>query len=179
MAKEGPRTYSPEQREEALALYVEHGPAAAASRLGIPASTVRSWAKRAGKQSPRADRAVAGAEAARRTWAQRRADVALESGEAASELIERIRGTSKAREAADWSRAFAIAVDKAQLLDGGATGRVEVSSHEERVRRVAELAGRWANLTVAAAARRRPPLCRGPGARRRARRCGQARSSPA
>jgi len=139
MASDGQRHYAPEQKEQALALYVEHGPADASRRCGIPSATIRSWAKRAHKSSPRAEHAVAGAQAARLSWAQRRAEVALRSGEAAAELIEKMRQAPKPREAADWARAFAIAVDKAQLLDGGATGRVEVSSVEERERRVAEL----------------------------------------
>ncbi len=139
MVTDGHRHYEPEQKERALALYVEHGPSEASRRCGIPSATIRSWAKRAHKSSPRAERAIAGAEAARLTWAQRRAEVARRSGDAAAELIERVRQTPKAREAADWARAFAIAVDKAQLLDGGATGRVEVSSAEDRERRVAQL----------------------------------------
>jgi hypothetical protein len=139
MATDGPRTHTAEQREEALTLYVEHGPAEASRRTGIPSSTIRAWGRKAGKTSPRAERAVAGAEAARLSWAQRRAEVALLAGEAAQELVEKMRASSKPREAADWSRAFAISVDKAQLLDGGVTGRVEVSSAEERERRVGEL----------------------------------------
>ncbi len=43
-----------------------------------------------------------------------------------------MRQAGKPREAADWSRAFAIAVDKAQLLDGGSTSRVEVTEAEVR-----------------------------------------------
>ena len=81
------RTYTSEQRTEALVLHVEHGPAEASRRCGIPVTTIRSWAKRAGKTSPRADRAAAGAEAARKTWAQRRAEVALRSGEGTAPLM--------------------------------------------------------------------------------------------
>ncbi len=138
MASDG-RKHTPQQREQALALYVEHGPAEASRRCGVPSATIRGWAMRAGMSSPRAEQAKAGAQAAKLTWAQRRAEVALGSGEAAAELLTRIRKTTKPREAADWSRAFAICVDKAQLLDGGATGRVEVSSAEEREQRVREL----------------------------------------
>ena len=132
MATEGHRTYTPEQKEQALALYREHGPGEASSRTGIPGATIRSWARRSGLTSPRADRAAAGAEAARLTWAQRRAEVALRSGEAAAEFIERAVRTEKAREGSDWMRAYALAVDKAQLLDGAATGRIELSESEVR-----------------------------------------------
>ncbi len=139
MGKDARRTYTPEQKQEALALYLEHGPAETSRRTGIRAGTIRQWARRGGVTSPRAERAVAGAEAARKSWAQRRATVCLAAGEAAEELIGKVRESPDARKAADWARAFAIATDKAQLLDGGATGRVEVSSAEERERRVAEL----------------------------------------
>lgn len=132
MATDGRRTYTPEQRTEALALYLDHGPAEASRRCGVPAGTIRQWALRAGKKSPRAARAVAGAEAARLTWAARKAEVALRSGEAAAEFLERAVGTPKAREGSDWMRAYALAVDKAQLLDGGATGRVELTESEVR-----------------------------------------------
>jgi transposase-like protein len=92
MAKDGPRTYTAKQREEALALYVEHGPAEASRRCGIPSTTIRQWGKRSGKTSPRADRAAAGAVAARLTWAARKAEVAQRSGEAAAEFLERAIG---------------------------------------------------------------------------------------
>ena len=132
MATDGRRTYTPEQREEALRLYVEHGPAVAGRRLGISAGTISQWARRAGKTGARSEHAMAGAEAMRRTWAQRRAEVALRSGEAAGEFLERAVGTSKAREGSDWMRAYALAVDKAQLLDEAATGRIELSESEVR-----------------------------------------------
>lgn len=121
------RTYTPEQREEALRLYVEHGPAEAARRLGIPAATVRSWAKRAAKTSPRAQVATAGAEAARRSWSQRKHEVALLAGQEAEAIVRQMLATANARQKADLARAFAVMVEKTQLLDGGATGRVEVS----------------------------------------------------
>ena len=134
------RAHPPELRARALALYRgEVGPAEAARRVGVPPATVRGWAHRAGVSSERAAHARAGAKAARLTWAQRRAEVARDSGDAAAELLARMRKARKPREAADWSRAFAIAVDKAQLLGGGATGRVEVSTAEEREQRVREL----------------------------------------
>ncbi len=110
MATDGRTTYTPELKEQALGIYVELGPAEASRRCGIPSATIRSWARRAGKSSPRAEHAVAGAQAARLSWAQRRAEVALRSGEAAAELIEKMRQAPKPREAADWARAFAIDV---------------------------------------------------------------------
>lgn len=139
MATDGRRTYTREQREEALALYVEYGPAEAARRTGINSSTIRVWAKRTGRKSPRADRAVAGAEAARLSWAQRKGEVALLAGQEAEAIVRQMLATPNARQKAELARAFAVMVDKTQLLEGGVTGRVEVSSAEEREQRVREL----------------------------------------
>ena len=63
----------------------------------------------------------------------------LLAGQEAEEIVRQMLDTSNARQKADLARAFALMVDRTRLLDGGATGRVEVSSAEERERRVAEL----------------------------------------
>ena len=47
--------------------------------------------------------------------------------------------TTGAQQKAYLARAFALMVDKTQLLEGGVTGRVEVSTAEEREQRVREL----------------------------------------
>lgn len=39
-------TYTDEQRQQALAIYAEHGPGAAARETGIPKGTIASWARR-------------------------------------------------------------------------------------------------------------------------------------
>src|SRR5215471_16334098 len=44
-----------EQREEALRLYVEHGPAEAARRTGWRAATIRQWAHRTPARLPTRD----------------------------------------------------------------------------------------------------------------------------
>ena len=104
MGTDARRTYTPEQKAEALALYVEHGPAEASRRCDIPAATIRQWGKRAGKTSPRAEQAVAGAEAARKTWAQRKGEVALLAGEEA-EAIRQADGRHHGRAAEGLPRA--------------------------------------------------------------------------
>ena len=63
----------------------------------------------------------------------------MRAGDAAADFLERAIETGSARSGSDWMRAFSTAVEKAQLLDGGVTGRVEVSSAEEREQRVREL----------------------------------------
>jgi hypothetical protein len=122
-----------------MALYVEHRPAETSRITGIRSDTIRKWAQRAGKTRQCSEVAAANVEAARLTWAQRRADVAKRSGEVAADFLERAAAETSARNGSDWMRAFHAAVEKAQLLDGGVTGRVEVSTPEERERRVAEL----------------------------------------
>ena len=139
MGTDARRTYTPEQKAEALGLYVEHGPAEAERRCGIPSTTIRKWAQRAGKTSPRADHARAATEAAQKSWAQRKSEVALLAGEEAEAIVRRMLTTTGAQQKAYLARAFALVVDKTQLLEGGATGRVEVSSAEEREQRVREL----------------------------------------
>ena len=139
MGTDARRTYTAEQKAKALGLYVEHGPAEAERRCGIPSTTIRKWAQRAGKTSPRAEQAAAGAEAARRTWAQRKGEVALLAGAESEAIVRQMLETRGAQQKAYLARAFALMVDKTQLLEGGATGRVEVSTAEERERRVAEL----------------------------------------
>jgi transposase-like protein len=45
------RTYTPEQKAEALRLYEKHGAGEAARRMQMPVQTVSSWARRAGIQT--------------------------------------------------------------------------------------------------------------------------------
>lgn len=66
------RTYTPEQREEALQLYVDVGPAEAARRTGIPAKTIQSWGGRSGVQSAAVEKTEAAVAAASLTIAQRK-----------------------------------------------------------------------------------------------------------
>jgi len=132
------RRYDDAEREEALRLYVELGPAEAARRTGIPAGTVRSWAVRSGATGDRTAKATASVEAARLSWAQRRAEIKTRAGEAAAGFLERAIGAEGTRDVRNLMGGFAVAVDKAQLLDGEATERVEVSADERR-QRVAKL----------------------------------------
>ncbi len=66
------RTYSAEQRDAAIALYLEHGLADAARLSSVPRGTLSSWAVRGGVQTDAAgaSRARARSEAARARWAE-------------------------------------------------------------------------------------------------------------
>ena len=129
----GHSSYTADQRRKALDLYLEHGPAEAGRRTGIPSATIRSWARREDVTSERAEAAQAGAAAARLTWAQRRAEVCMRSGALAEELLDRAEASSKSREVRDYMASVTMAVNTAQLLDGAPTARV-VSEVERRER---------------------------------------------
>lgn len=131
------RSYTDAQRAEALEAYREHGPAKAGRRTGIPAGTIRQWAKRGGLTSARTASAQASVAAAHLSWAQRRADVCMRAGEVAADLLERAAASGKHREVRDFMASFAVAIDKAQLLDGEPTARV--ASADERRKQVQHL----------------------------------------
>src|SRR5262249_6657783 len=130
MANQHTRQYTDEDRAKALELYLQHGAATAAEQTGIPVGTITSWATRQGLSELRTIEAKRAAEGARLTWAQRRAQVALEAGEAAHEFTARAR-MAKPRDARDLMAAADMAVKNAQLLDGGPTNRVEYADPEQ------------------------------------------------
>lgn len=138
------RTYTPEQRREALELYREHGPAEAARRCGIASGTIRQWALKSGLTSERAKTARANVEALRLTWAQRRGEICVRAGEVASNMLEEAAAAGNSRKARDFMGAFEIGVRTAQLLDGAPTERVasEVELREQVHRMRDELAAR-------------------------------------
>jgi transposase-like protein len=130
MGKDARRTYTDEQRKEALELYVEHGPTEASDRTGVPAPTISSWARRCGKTTARSEAAQAAVDAAKATWAQRKARVATDAGEAAENFVQRAVGSNRSRDVRNLMGAAEAAIRVAQLLDGGATGRLELSEEE-------------------------------------------------
>jgi len=112
--------YTDLQRQTALALYAERGPAAAARATGIPSATIRSWAKRSGAQRLRSEKGRAGTEAARLTWEQRRAELTVRLGEVAAGHLERA-ANADAQGAKALMLAVAIGVDTS--LSGRTTSR--------------------------------------------------------
>jgi len=118
-------SYSSAQRTEALRLYAERGPAEAARATGIPAATIRSWAKRSGAQPLRSEKGRAAVEASRLSWEQRRAELTVRLGEVAAGLLERAAASGDAQKAKALMVALAVAIDKAELLSGRATVREE------------------------------------------------------
>lgn len=126
------RQYSDEERATALSRYVQEGAAATSRALNIPTGTLCSWAFRAGVQSPIArenlERMRAAIETRQRAWEDRRAHlldqwggIAAVATESTLDLLE----DGNVRSAKDAATVAAIATDKAQLLSGGATSRIE------------------------------------------------------
>jgi transposase-like protein len=136
----GKRSYTPEQRTQALELYRTDGPRAAAATTGIPPGTISAWATRAGLQTDCVENAAVRVQAAQLKWEERRLDLANGIGELAAvardRALEEARN-GKPRDAQALATTMAIAVDKAQLLTGAATSRHEhVDSIDAAVERL-------------------------------------------
>lgn len=155
------RTYTGEQRHTALAVYAEHGAAEAARQTGIPRGTISAWASRQHPADPgdtaamerRAQLADAH-EVQRLTLTQRRAllaDLLLAEAERCVRDARRpymvhswkdgqiVTGTLPKPPALERQRLISAAgdaVERAQLLTGGATSRPELLADpaERRVR---------------------------------------------
>jgi hypothetical protein len=130
-----PARRSAEEREAALALFDEYGAAETARRTGIPVRTVTEWASKAGLIAPADAEKTRAAHAAtadrvQRTWADFRENEALSAGAAANVLRTRIRdlvaSQAPGREVQAHAVAYGILIDKAELLSGQASQRIEV-----------------------------------------------------
>jgi transposase-like protein len=141
MATHGrPRSYSADQKAEALRLYRKVGAAEAARRLGgIPPGVVRQWAHRAGLARERVVQGRTHAEALRLSWAQRRADLRDQAGEVAAEALQAVRTEPDPQAKKALTVTFAILVDKALLISGEATSRTETLSPEQARAEVRQL----------------------------------------
>jgi transposase-like protein len=122
------RSYSADERAEALALYVHEGLYVATERTGIPKGTISSWAQRDGLQTvcvPEKVRAAAAMRSA--TVEERRAALAeklVEVAELGVELeVDILR--SKDANLRDVVGARTRAIHDLQLLTGAATARAE------------------------------------------------------
>jgi len=146
--------YTEQQRAEALALFVEHGPAEASKRTGIPGGTIASWGNRAGIASEAPERIRPAQEQRQATIAARKATLAermltkaeailgqldanltekhvkvVSCGSNLGSEVEIVEVTYDRPPTGDQKRivdAVAVLVDKIQLLTGEATSRPEV-----------------------------------------------------
>lgn len=71
-----PRSYTQEERVEALRAYEQYGPRKAAKNLGIPLSTVCLWARKAGARTVRSEKTRVAVEAKVNDNALARAELA-------------------------------------------------------------------------------------------------------
>jgi len=140
-------TYTDEQREEALQMYIEHGTAHTSDTLGIPKRTLLDWAKAAGvtaqaNAEQTADARAVQAERVQAAWGDFREQEALGAGSAAARLRNGVIAAS-ANNDAQLIRARAIAygimIDKAELLSGRATSRIETWAESELDREIRDL----------------------------------------
>lgn len=156
------RTYTPEQRAEALALYEEHGPREAARRCGIDATNITRWAKAAGVVTRAIETKGVAIKASVLSMEQRKLNLAA----GLMDDIERLRAqlwapcverkamvvaqglnAGSAIEVAEVEHdqptfgdqksimtSLAIAVDKVQILTGDVTARTEHVGDDPRSR---------------------------------------------
>lgn len=157
--------YTAEQRTEAVAAYTEHGATKASEQLDIPKRTILDWARtagviaQAGTQQTHEARA-ANAEKVQAAWGDYREREALGAGNQAVFLRARLReavesnktlvdaatdGTSKveprlihavAQHISALNRSYGTAIDKAELLSGRATARIEEWSDSEVTQKI-------------------------------------------
>lgn len=134
-------TWPAETREQALSLLRDGvGTRETERRTGVPKQTLSRWAKTAGINADLAARTEAAAASTKLAWAQRRALLVDELGNATVQLLEKTLAAEDGRDARGWATALAILVDKAQLLSGAATSRHEVFDRERRLARISEVA---------------------------------------
>lgn len=149
--------YTPQQRTEAVNAYTTHGTAEASRRTGIPPRTIRTWAKQAGATAATAaanqkNSPPAKAEEATRVihaWGDYREREAMAAGAEAAHARQTLRhhldqGDTKA--AKDCGVIYGIMVDKAELLSGRATQRVEAWATSELDRSLRELVDEMENV---------------------------------
>lgn len=84
------RLYKPEEKEQALALYVELGPKEASDQTKIPRKTISTWAKRAGLATKVVATTSAATDAAKAKAALTRETLRSELIEKALEILRRM-----------------------------------------------------------------------------------------
>jgi len=140
-------TWTDKQKEAALAMYAKHGTAATVEATGIPRRTLLRWASDAGivaqaSREKTAEARAVSAQQATEAWGDYREKEALLAGAAASRLR---RGVAEASDDGNHlllrarSIAYGIMIDKAELLSGNATERIETWAKDEVDTEIREL----------------------------------------
>lgn len=140
-------TYTDTQRTEAVTLYQQAGGSEASRQLGIPRRTILDWAKASGvvaqadQEKTTEARAVA-AERVTTAWADYRSREATAAGATASrarQSLLRLIDADEGRAAQSMAVTYGILIDKAELLSGNATERIETWASSELDRSLREL----------------------------------------
>lgn len=127
-------TYPPEERATAVSLYQQVGPAEASRQTGIPQRTILEWAKAEGviaqaNQERTAEARAVNAERVAVAWGDYREQEAAAAGATANFTRQALRRSVEAgesRAARELAVVYGILIDKAELLSGKATSRIEV-----------------------------------------------------
>jgi transposase-like protein len=138
------RVYTPDEKAQAVAHYLEHGLAEAHNRTQIPRATLQDWARKAGHNL--ADISGHTAEKTRAAVAAHQANAAEIRALLQAELLAAARIhvakslTADGKNAQHYMTAGAIGLDKYRLELGEATDRTEVVSPERRPEHDEEIA---------------------------------------
>lgn len=149
------RTYTNEEKAEALALYAAEGPTAVQRHLGIAKATVSNWARANDVRTVRNERTAAATEAIRLDREQTRERLRDEMLRRALDLLDRMdqehidfRGKDAKRVTYPkpsasgcqaYATAAAILLDKFRLEVGEVTGRTETTTRDHLDREIEHL----------------------------------------
>ena len=142
-----PKTrYTADQKAEAIALSQDVGVTEASRQLDIHETTIYRWRTEAGvpPSDPQktADAIAANAQRVQRTWGDFREQEALGAGASALKIRNLISTTIDERAGRglkDLCIAYGIMIDKAEMLSGQATQRIEVWAQSELDRELRSL----------------------------------------
>lgn len=132
-------TYTDEQKHQVLTLWPELGTAETERTTGVPARTLLRWVNDAGlmthaNQEKTSEARAASAERVTNAWGDFRAQEALAAGAAANRMRREALEASTERNATLLKArvvAYGIFIDKAELLSGQATQRIQVWAESE------------------------------------------------
>lgn len=137
------RTYTDDEKAEAVAVYVEHGLAEAARRTGIPKPTLSNWVtpEQRSAQAERSAAKTAAATAAHRRWIEEQRIVAQrEFMETAVHCARQARLVEDGHQAFSLTKAGGTALDKVRLELGEVTDRTEHRTVDQVTAEVERLA---------------------------------------
>lgn len=138
--------YTVEQKAQVIEIWPNNGTAETARVTGVHERTIIRWVTEAGlmsedRREKTADMRAAGAEQVARSWADFRSQEALAAGAAANRMRREVLEASEEKNANLLKAriiAYGIFIDKAELLSGQATQRIQVWAESEVDRELRE-----------------------------------------